>query len=187
VFRTPAVRIALLIGIAASLAVSRTLGQSPAIPATGELTLKAAVLLKIPSFVDWPAEVFEAKSSAFVVVILGDDPLGGMVEHAFKNARIGERRVVVSRVSRVDQVQTCHMMYVGDSEERRLETILTSAEQKGVLTVGSFSRFAQRGGMIHLLVENDRVTFAINNRSTRLAGLKISSKLLSLAQSVINE
>jgi hypothetical protein len=181
------VRIALLVGMAASLAASRAPGQSVAIPATGELALKAAVLLKIPSFVDWPAEVFESKNSAFVVVILGDDPLGGTVEQAFKNARIGERRVVVSRVSRVDQIPLCHMMYVGDSEERHLETILPTAEQKGVLTVGSFSRFAERGGMIHLLVENDRVTFAVNNGSTRRAGLKISSKLLSLAQSVFNE
>jgi hypothetical protein len=41
--------------------------------------------------------------------------------------------------------------------------------------------FADNGGMIRLLIVEDKVRFEINNTVAKKAGLNISSKLLSLA------
>ena len=51
-----------------------------------------------------------------------------------------------------------------------------------ILTVGDSDDFCNEGGMIQFIIENNQVHFAINNEAARAAGLKISSKLLILAQ-----
>jgi hypothetical protein len=50
-----------------------------------------------------------------------------------------------------------------------------------VLTVGETERFTQTGGMINFIMEGNKIRFEINDETAKKAGLKISSKLLSLA------
>jgi hypothetical protein len=52
------------------------------------------------------------------------------------------------------------------------------------LTVGETEGFAVQGGIINLTVEEDKVHFEINPVAAERAGLKISSKLLSMAKIV---
>jgi len=44
--------------------------------------------------------------------------------------------------------------------------------------------FTSAGGMINLVMQDNKVSFDINLKSARLAGLKISSQLLRLANTV---
>ena len=52
------------------------------------------------------------------------------------------------------------------------------------MTVGESEGFAALGGIINLTVEGSTVHFEVNQRAAQRAGLKISSKLLSLAKIV---
>ncbi len=62
--------------------------------------------------------------------------------------------------------------------------ILEILQGAHVLTVGETDRFAQSGGMINFVLEENRVRFEINVEAADRAGLKISSKLLELAHVV---
>ena len=59
-------------------------------------------------------------------------------------------------------------------------------EMKGasILTVGDGEDFARGGGVIGLFIEDGRMRFAINSDAAQRAGLRLSSKLLSLAKIV---
>jgi hypothetical protein len=50
-----------------------------------------------------------------------------------------------------------------------------------VLTVGEVEGFTETGGMINFFREGTKIRFQINQGAATSAGLKISSKLLSLA------
>ncbi|PYV15768.1 MAG: hypothetical protein DMG21_14080 [Acidobacteria bacterium] len=52
------------------------------------------------------------------------------------------------------------------------------------LTVGESAGFAGLGGVINLTVEENKLRFEVNLDAAERAGLKISSKLLSLARIV---
>jgi hypothetical protein len=54
-----------------------------------------------------------------------------------------------------------------------------------VLTVGETENFAQAGGVIGFVVENDKVRFEINVDTAGKAKLRLSSRLLLLAKTVI--
>jgi hypothetical protein len=66
-----------------------------------------------------------------------------------------------------------------------MKQILEGLGGASVLTVGDCKGFAEQGGMINFVLENDRVQFEVNRKAAEQAGLKISSKLLSVAKSVI--
>jgi len=52
------------------------------------------------------------------------------------------------------------------------------------LTVGETEGFAVLGGIINLMVEGNKLHFEVNLNAAERAGLKISSKLLSMARIV---
>jgi len=53
-----------------------------------------------------------------------------------------------------------------------------------MLTVGEGDDFPAAGGVIGLVIEDNKVRFDVNLEAAERAGLKISSKLLKLARNV---
>jgi YfiR/HmsC-like len=163
------------------VAAQRPPGVNPA----PEEEIKAAVIANLPKFVEWPAIAFQSPSAPFVVGVLGDDSLAGSVVSAFGGKHLGDRAVSVSRLSKLEDAASCQLVYLSASEDRRLDAVLKSLEGRAVLTIASFGRFAQRGGMIGLIVQDGKVRFEINERAARASGLRLSANLLKLAAAVV--
>ncbi|MCP5112540.1 MAG: YfiR family protein, partial [bacterium] len=77
------------------------------------------------------------------------------------------------------------LVFISNSETGRLEGHLGAFDGGGALLVGDREDFARRGGMIALFVENSRVRFSVNQASVERSGLRVSSKLLTLAREVV--
>jgi hypothetical protein len=161
------------------------LEQAGSINSAPETSIKAAVVGNFPKFVEWPPTAFASRTAPFVVAIIGDDALAGAIDAVFAGRRLADRPITVVRVSRLEDLSTCHLLYVAASEERRLDAVLKALQGRAILSVGDLSRFAQRGGMIGLVVDDDRVRFEINERAARASGLRLSANLLRLATSVV--
>jgi hypothetical protein len=74
--------------------------------------------------------------------------------------------------------------FVSASEERHLPSILNVFQGSRVLTVGDIGHFVGDGGMIEFVTEGGRMRMDIDVGATGRARLKVSSKLLALAQAV---
>jgi hypothetical protein len=72
------------------------------------------------------------------------------------------------------------MLFVPRSESSHIEQIL-AAVGKGVVTVGETDDFLDRGGMISLPTDRNRVRLRIAPSTLRAANLTVSSKLLRVA------
>ena len=81
--------------------------------------------------------------------------------------------------------RTCHILFIASSEKAQLKRIFEDLRGTDVLTVGDTKGFAELGGIINFVLEDDRVHFEVNRKAADQAGLKISSKLLSVAKRVI--
>ncbi|MGB7750059.1 MAG: YfiR family protein [Candidatus Acidiferrales bacterium] len=77
------------------------------------------------------------------------------------------------------------MLFVGKHDAARLGRLLAELKDGSVLTVGESDGFVQQGGMIGFLLVENKVRFEINLQAAERANLKISSRLLLLAKSVI--
>jgi len=65
--------------------------------------------------------------------------------------------------------------------------LLESVAGKPVLTVSDLDRFAAHGGVADFFVENGTMRFSINLEAAQRNGIRLSSKLLSLARIVKDE
>jgi len=147
-----------------------------------EYQVKAAFLLNFTKFIEWPANAFADSGSPFSICILGRDPFGRALDDFAEGEAVSDRKLVVRRINESPAAQTCQLVFV-DSAGKDLGRIL-GGFGRGVLTVGEGERFLRDGGMIAFVIENRRVRFDINQSAVEGVGLKISSKLLSVARSV---
>jgi hypothetical protein len=76
---------------------------------------------------------------------------------------------------------------VGGNERKELPPLLAALKDSPVLTIGESDEFAKQGGMIGFSMDNNKVRFDINVDAAGRAKLKISSRLLLLAKSVIGK
>ncbi len=88
---------------------------------------------------------------------------------------------MIQRIGR-QAPESCHVVFAGGAD-KDLSKVLAGLGP-GVLTVGESANFLREGGMISFILENRRVRFDINQSAATKAGLRISSKLLSVARSV---
>jgi len=146
-----------------------------------EYQLKAAFLFNFAKFVEWPPQAFAEPTSPVVIGILGENPFGDDLERTIRGKTVNNRPFAIKPIRSLPEARGCHILFISTSEKTRLPEILESLGTATVLTVGEMERFAETGGMINLVKEADKIRFQINDVAAKNAGLKISSKLLSLA------
>src|SRR5437867_8516983 len=90
-----------------------------------EYAVKAAFLYHFARFIEWPAEAAtNDRKREFVVTILGQDPFGPVLEQTLEGSEVRERKIVIHRVSRVEDSLDADMVFVSASEDQHLDTIL---------------------------------------------------------------
>lgn len=144
-----------------------------------EYQVKGAFLLNFVKFIEWPASAFENQNSPINVCILGEDPFGTTLDKIVEGEAVNGRKVTVDRIKRAPAAKSCQVVFMDKPERPELDAL-----GPGVLSVGEGESFTHGGGMIAFVIVDRRVRFRINEAAAERAGLKLSSKLLSVAISV---
>jgi len=164
-----------LCGLAGMLLAAAAQAQTE----VSEYALKAAFIYNFAKFVDWPKsadgllhlcvaaeETFEGEFDKLSQKVAGGLPL--QVDHP-KAPEMGAQ---------------CKIIFIADSEADSLPRWVQFSREKGALTVSDAPGFLDRGVMIEMQMEDERVSFDVNMTAARAARLEISSRLLRLAKRV---
>jgi len=154
--------------------------------AADEYQLKAAMLYNLAQFVEWPASAYPDAHTPIVLCIEGKDPFGSFLSSTVLKQTVNGRAMRILHLQNVAEARGCHILYIGTSERKSIDQIFSTLKGASVLTVGEMTQFAAHGGMIQFSLEDQHVRFDINLDAASQAGLRISSKLLVLAQIVKN-
>ena len=146
-----------------------------------ESKLKAAFLFNFAKFVEWPPTAFAATNSPITIGILGENPFGGDLEAIIRDKTINNRTIVIKPMLSITEATNCQMLFISASVKSKIPEMISGLGAATILTVGDTDRFTERGGMINFVKEGNKIRFEINDVAAKRAGLKISSKLLSLA------
>ncbi len=149
--------------------------------AYGEYVVKAAFLYNFAKFTKWPSGTYADASAPLTVCVLGKDAFGRALD-SLAGKRINSRPVVVSRLAGVEESWQCQVVFISESEEERVPGIVGYLAGRPILTVCNAPSCTRFRGIIHFRVDLERIRFAIDNDTAKSAGLKLSSKLLSLAE-----
>jgi len=149
--------------------------------------VKAAYLFNFGQFVEWPQQAYGSPNAPFVIGIVGEDPFGKMLDDVIAGESLGGHPLVIRRFTRFEDFSACNILFIGRSEAPRLEQTLDSLQGRSVLTVTDITGAEQRGAIIVLFNENNRIRMRINVATAKANNLVISSKLLRPAEVVGNE
>ena len=149
-----------------------------------EYQVKAAFLYNFAKFVEWPPQAFQGTGEPIAICVVGQDRFEGALEETVKGKEAEGRPLVVRNVPAANGFAGCQILFVSASERKHFPAILSNAKKCGLLTVGEAEGFASAGGVINFKLEGGRVRFEINVEAAQQRELRISSKLLMLAETV---
>lgn len=144
-----------------------------------EPELKAAILVNMLLFIDWPAQAADRLQLCY----LGDSAVAtALIQLDGKPVRGKPLRVL--RVD-AEHAAGCHALYFSAKDDDTLARSAPLLRHAGILLAGDSPGYLQRGAMLNLELVAGRVAFDIDLRSARQAGLSVSSKVLRLARRVV--
>ncbi len=146
-----------------------------------ESHVKAAFVYKFTGYVDWPDSAFDGPGAPFVMGVLGADVLLNELSQLAAGRKVHDRRIVVRKLTAGDAVSGLHMLFVGRAETLRAEvpkTVLVVTESEGAMP---------RGSMVNFVLVDRHVRFEIALPPVEKAGLRMSSRLLAVAQKVYQD
>jgi len=151
--------------------------------AAQEYQVKAVFLYNFAQFVEWPQSTF-SESNAIVIGILGPNPFGSYLDEAVRGEEVNGHPLQVQLYAKIEDIKACHILFINFSDALQLKHSIANLKSKNTLTVGDASGFTTQGGIIRFVTEDRKTRIRINLQAAKEADLKISSKLLRLAEIV---
>jgi hypothetical protein len=159
--------------------------------ASSEYLIKAGYIYNFANLVQWPSTSFSQADSPIVIAILGEDHFGPTLDRVLQGKKIDGHPFVIRRIKSVSELvrsagnaKDCQILYVSSSAMPHLSEAIQAVKGLPILTIGEMPGFARSGGIINLILEDNRVRFEVNVKAAKDADLNISSRLLALARIV---
>lgn len=146
--------------------------------------VEAAFLRNFARYVTWPPHAFRENGTPWHVGILGPDPFQEFLESTFRGRTEKGRSFEVFRADSLDELPPCHIVFIAFRDAARRQAALSKLKDKPVLTVGESTDFLREGGIIRFQV-GKRVRMSVNLDQARFASLGIQTKMLEVADQVI--
>jgi len=152
------------------------------VPVT-ERSIKAAYLCKFAGYVEWPdARIHAAKP--LTIGVLESSEMADELIRITAGRLINDRPVQVRRVTGGDSLAGLHVLFVGAHEPERLDELLLPARKLPILTVTESAGALSDGSIINFTIDRERVRFEVSLAAAERSRLKLSSRLLAVAQRV---
>lgn len=173
-------RTVLVVAICLAWAASAA-GASASVTASAD-KVKAAFLFNFAKLVQWPDEPV---SEPLVFAVVADPPLAVALESTVRGRTVRGRSLrVISLEAMPPAEQAVHVLLVAPAAYESLESRSAAIASRALLVVANTREGLVCGATMAFSIENDRVRFVIDPDRAQRAGLRVSSKLLELAEIV---
>ena len=159
------------------------LAQDAGAAAVTERSVKAAYLYKFAGYVEWP-DGQSGASAPVTIGVLDATEMADELARITAGRLVNDRPVVVRQVSSGDSLAGIHVLFVGTRAGDRLGALLLPALERPILTVTESAGALASGSIINFTVDRERVRFEVSLPAAERSRLKLSSRLLAVAQRV---
>jgi hypothetical protein len=149
-----------------------------------EYKVKAGYLFNFAKFIEWPASAFPSTNSPFVIGVLDGGEASPVMRSLFEGKRVNGRPVEVRLVFPETITKDIHILLVTRAAGKTPEELRKFSGSCSMLMVGETDEFAERGGAIGFVREEESVRLTLCLEHATQAGLKVSSKLSNVAKLV---
>ena len=148
-----------------------------------ERRVKAAFLYKFLGYAEFPPGAFVDATSPVTIAVIGADDLAAELARIVSGRTVNNRPVVV-RILRESELGTpVHLLFVGGLDAGRVGRMVHSAGN-AMLVVTECEGGLQQGSAINFRIVDERVRFDVALDAAERNGIKLSSRLLTVANRV---
>ncbi len=162
--------------VLAVLSTSAPSAAQEVVEVTPEYRLKAEFIHNFIKFIEWPDG---AGGGPLTICVAGQNPFGSTLTSQVEGDTVSGRPIALRVI--LEPEDGCHVVFVPRTSLGP-QAYLRQAQGTPTLTVGEAPDFVTQGGIIGFSMEAERVRFTIDQAAAEKAGLKISSRLLTLAR-----
>lgn len=152
--------------------------------ATLEHRVKAAFLYQFAGYVEWPPATFAQADTPVTIGVIGADPLAAELSQVVVGRTIAGRTVTVRRIKAGEPLAGVHILFIGRAESTRVVQLSQTAQPRSILTVTETDGALAQGSVINFVIAERRVRFEVALDTAEKSRLKLSSRLLAVAQDV---
>jgi hypothetical protein len=145
--------------------------------------VKAAFLYKFGSFVDWPPATFKGPQDPLVIAVQDDEAVAEDLAQLAAGRSVEGRPLKLRTLKDGEAPGPVHVLFIGTVRPARLRELI-AAIPGPVLVVTQQEGALQAGSVINFVAEGARVRFNASLASAEARGLRLSARLLAVAQSV---
>jgi hypothetical protein len=149
-----------------------------------EYKVKAGYIYNFAKFVQWPEKRVSAPGEPIVVSILDRGEALGAIEQVLNGKSVEGHPIHVRGASSPEEALESHVLFVTRAAGKSPREILQVLGKAPVLLVGETEKFAEQGGTVGFIREEENIRVALNLDAAMAAGLSVSSKLASVARVV---
>jgi hypothetical protein len=157
--------------------------ENAASSAVLERRVKAAFLYKFLGYAEFPPGAFADPASPVTIGVLGADDLAAELARIVTGRTINNRPILV-RVLRESEVGApVHLLFIGGTDAGRVGRMVRGAGH-ALLVVTECDGGLQQGSAINFRIVDERVRFDVALDAAERNGIKLSSRLLTVANRV---
>jgi hypothetical protein len=164
-------------GVASPAAAQNTASSSPL-----ERRVKAAFLYKFLGYAEFPPGAFADAGAPLTIGVLDADDVAAELARIVAGRTVGNRAVVVRVLREGEGPVPVHMLFVGGFEGVRVNRLLR--QSSGMLVVTECDCSLPAGSVINFRIIDERVRFDVALDAAERNGIKLSSRLLTVANHV---
>lgn len=152
--------------------------------------LTAAFIYQITKFTLWPEKIFVANNQSFSICVLGQ-PDSVLFEYlsALETKSSQGRPIEIVRLKNKQELlervdNTCEVLFTSTEVWENLSEQEVSQLSQTTLLIGTSKHFLQLGGMLALIVVDNKMKIFINSSNIENTPIKMESRLKALAKSI---
>ena len=153
--------------------------------AYSDVNIKAAYIYKLGKFVTWAGQKHMPINFCYMESSrLAEEESVGRSFARFVKGKSAEWRV--HEIRNAGALENCDILFISESEESALESVLSKAADKDILTISDAKRFIYKDGMLGFILDDqNRVKMEANLKNIKKTGVMVGAVVLELMQEVV--
>ena len=144
---------------------------------------KALFMYNFTKYIEWPAN---SRQGDFIIGVVGNPSLAVELQTIASKQKVGVQNIVVRNFNSVDEIDYCHIIYLGHSKSNLFGSLLSKVNGKNTLIITDKEGLALQGAGINYIMDGDRLKYEVNRTNIERKGLVVSNSLLALGVAVSN-
>jgi hypothetical protein len=142
--------------------------------------VKVLFLYQISKYVMWPTE---PSPNGFTIGLYGEYPeLFSELNKLAAEKKRGDQPYVIIQYKQLSEIKSCHVLYLTPERDGDISKVLEKLKGKNTLLVTDKDGMIKKGACINFFYEDNKQRFEVSNENVKQQGLKISTKLSSIAK-----